>query len=162
MKAYLATSFFNDMGLKWTAEVAEKVRKKFPEIDLYVPQENDEINDKENAEGLTAEKIAFGDNRYLEKSDILIACLDGVEIDSGVSAEIGYFAGLRKAEWNHTVLPKNRIIFGVYTDIRRNGEGDNRFYINQYTKGLVDLNGTVVHSIDSLLEEIDKYIKGEN
>lgn len=161
MKAYLATSFFNEANYMWTEELARNIRWVFPEIDLYVPQENDEINDKDNVEGLTAMKIALGDNQHLEPAELLIACLDGVEIDSGVSAEIGYFAGLMKAEKIHTVLPKNRKIIGIYTDIRRDGEGDNRFYINQYTKGLVDLNGVVVHNTTDLLKEINKYIRGE-
>ena len=45
----------------------------------------------------------------LQDSDVLIAVLDGVEIDSGVAAEIGAFSML------------NRPIVGVLTDVRQQG-----------------------------------------
>lgn len=163
IKAYLATSFFSEPGFEWTAKVAEQIRKN-TEIDLYVPQENGEINDKENNDSIGAIDIADGDNAYLEKSNILIASLDGVEIDSGVSAEIGYFSGLINSELKLMAKPKTRIIVGVYTDIRRNGTGDNRFYINLYTKGLVEKYGFVVNSTDELIEKLiflEKTIKEE-
>ena len=48
MKAYLASFFFDKFGYEGTKKLAEDIRKAVPNIDLYVPQENDEINDKEN------------------------------------------------------------------------------------------------------------------
>lgn len=156
MKIYLATNFFSDMGFEWTKKVGYRLRSLG--FDVYIPQENGEINDKSNNE-VTDVDIANGDNKYLEDANILVACLDGVEIDSGVSAEIGYFSGLIRAEKRLSVCPKSRTIIGIYTDIRQNASGDNRFYINLYTKGLVNLNGKVCSSVNEAMNEAVKFKK---
>jgi hypothetical protein len=158
MKAYLATNFFSEPMFDWTAKIGKQLKELG--LDLYVPQENDEINDKssEDAVSVTDIDIANGDNFYLESANILIAHLDGVEIDSGVSAEIGYFSGLARAEEKYCASPPIRKIIGIYTDIRRDGEGDNRFYINLYTKGLVKLRGQVVHSSAELVDVVEELL----
>jgi hypothetical protein len=157
MKAYLATNFFSEAGFQYTANLAKMLREL--DIDLYVPQENGEINDKsaKNAATITDIDIANGDNRHLEDANFLIASLDGVEIDSGVSAEIGYFSGMARAEEKYCANPPYRKIIGLYTDIRRDGEGDNRFYINLYTKGLTKLRGRVVHTRLDVMSAILEY-----
>ena len=87
--------------------MAAAIRGGIPGIELYVPQENDAINDKTAyADSLT---IAEADLKMLVESDVLIAVLDGVEIDSGVAAEIGAFSML------------NKPIIGVLTDVRQQG-----------------------------------------
>ena len=162
VRGYLATHFFNEAGFEYTKRLAEEIRK-YTGINLYVPQENSEINDKSGDDShINARAIALEDNKYLEIANVLIVNLDGVEIDSGVSAEIGYFSGLIRGENMHTAYTTPRVIIGLYTDIRRDGNGDNRFYINQYTKGLVDLNGHVVNSTEELIEklqETERHIK---
>jgi hypothetical protein len=150
MKAYLASHFFNEAGFAHTEALAAKIRENFPNLDLYVPQQNMEINDKSKV-GITAIDIAKGDNAHLDESDILIAVLDGVEIDSGVSCEIGYFSAL--------CMDSDSIILGLYTDMRRDGDGDNHYYINLYTKGMVELYGKVVNSTDELIDAIADYMK---
>lgn len=158
LKAYLATHFFDSSGSLWTTHVANTIRA-FCNIDLYVPLENEEINDKKNNDDeITAEKIADGDNYYLERANILIANLDGVEIDSGVSAEIGYFSGLIKVE-ESIITTEPRFIIGIYTDIRQDGTGDNHYYINLYTKGLVEKNGVIVRNVSEVVEIINKIQK---
>lgn len=156
LKIYLASNFFNDMGKDYTKKVGYRLRSLGFEV--YMPQENGEINDK-NKDGITDVDIANGDNYYLEQADILVASLDGVEIDSGVSAEVGYFSGLARSEERLCASPRAKLILGLYTDIRRNGDGDNRFYINLYTKGLVNLRGKVVNTIDELAEELIAFRK---
>ena len=47
MRAYLATHFFDKFGYEGTIKLAEELRTAFPELDLYNPLENGEINDKE-------------------------------------------------------------------------------------------------------------------
>ena len=94
MKAYLATNFFDLFGFEGTAKIAGKIREAFPQLELYVPQENGEINDKKsNDDIITDIAIYKADARELLSSQILIAYLDGVEIDAGVAGEIGMFVG---------------------------------------------------------------------
>ena len=71
--------------------IAKELRELFNKhnltLDLYVPQENLAINDKNSyADSIM---IADGDDAFLNESDFVIAVIDGVEIDSGVACEIG-------------------------------------------------------------------------
>ena len=154
MKGYLANGLFS-MGDRYVNEqLAKAIREAVPEIDLYLPQENAAINDK--TAFANSEIIAEADLSKLEKSDILIAVLDGVEIDSGVAAEIGAFSML------------NRPIVGVFTDTRQQGRDnqkkidalvedalENQFvYRNLFLVGLVKRNGVIASSIEEAVEAV--------
>lgn len=150
MKAYLASHFFDTFGYEGTRNLAHQIRCLMPEMDLYVPQENGEINDKQaNDASITAESIYKADRDRLLSSDILIAYIDGVEIDAGVACEIGLFSGLIETEKLHED-PK-RTIIGLYTDSRQHGTGDNHMYKNQFVVGAIKQNGTIVSSLTELL-----------
>jgi nucleoside 2-deoxyribosyltransferase len=112
MKGYLANGLFT-IGDRLVNEIiASELRYAYynhtgQHLDLYVPQENDAINDKTAyADSVT---IAKADTERLMKSDFLVAVLDGVEIDSGVAAEIGMF------------FTTGKPIFALYSDIRQEG-----------------------------------------
>jgi len=154
VKGYLANGLFS-MGDRYVNEqLAKAIREAVPEIDLYLPQENAAINDK--TAYANSEIIAEADLSKLEKSDILIAVLDGVEIDSGVAAEIGAFSML------------NRPIVGVVTDTRQQGRDnqkkidalvedalENQFvYRNLFLVGLVKRNGVITSTIEEAVEAV--------
>lgn len=160
LKGYLASHFFDIFGFEGTAKLAEKIRKECPYLDLYVPQENGEINDKENNDSdITAEKIYMADTDELLSSQILIAYLDGVEVDSGVACEVGIMAGHLETldslsehfQFNYT--PK--LIIGIYSDMRRKGTGDNHMYKNLFVLGAVEKFGVVVENFDQVVEAIE-------
>lgn len=153
---YLANGLFS-LGDRLVNElVADAVRQALPGVELYVPQENGAINDK--AAYADSEQIASADMASLVKSDFLIAVLDGVEIDSGVAAEIGAFSML------------NRPIFALLTDTRQQGRDnmkkidalqkdatENQFiYRNLFVVGLIKQRGIIVSSIEELREALSK------
>lgn len=156
MKAYLANGLFS-IGDRYVNEViAKELREAMPSIELYVPQENDAINDKNAyADSLT---IARADLDSLKASDVLIAVIDGVEIDSGVAAEIGAFSML------------NRPIVALLSDVRQLGRTntkkidaliadgtENQFiYRNLFVIGLVKENGVVVSTVQEVVEAVKK------
>lgn len=107
MKAYLANGLFSIGDRLVNEMLAKEIRKELPEIDLYVPQENDAINDKQAFANSIA--IAEADMEKLQNSDVLIAVLDGIEVDSGVAAEIGAFSTY------------NRPIIALFSDVRQLG-----------------------------------------
>ncbi|MGM9950548.1 MAG: nucleoside 2-deoxyribosyltransferase [Lysinibacillus sp.] len=159
MKAYLANGLFS-IGDRYVNErIAAELRKKIEGIELYVPQENDAINDKSAYADSLA--IAAGDLAYLEKSDVLIAVLDGVEMDSGVAAEIGVFSTF------------NRPIIALFSDVRQQGRDnskkiqalvedgtENQFiYRNLFVVGLIKRNGVIVGTIEELADEVKKHVK---
>lgn len=161
MKAYLATHFFDKFGYEGTIKLAEELRTAFPELDLYNPLENGDINDKEtNDSTITDVAIYQADRDKLLSSQILIACIDGVEIDSGVAGEIGMFIGsletLKALNIKHT--PK--LIIGLYTDIRRDGTGDNRMYKNLFIKGGINEWGFIAHNTKEIVKGISSFISG--
>lgn len=159
MKAYLANGLFSLGDRLVNEQLAVAIRDAISSIELYVPQENDAINDKTAyADSLT---IAQADLEMLQKSDVLVAVLDGVEIDSGVAAEIGAFAML------------NRPIIGVFTDVRQQGRDnmqkiealvrdgiENQFvYRNLFVVGLIKRNGIITTSIEEAVKAIQKFNK---
>jgi len=148
MKAYLANGLFSLGDRLVNERLAAAIRQAVPNIELYVPQENDAINDKSAYADSLA--IAQADLEMLQNSDVLVAVLDGVEIDSGVAAEIGAFSML------------NRPIIGVFTDVRQQGREnmmkiealirdgiENQFvYRNLFVIGLIKRNGVITTSIN--------------
>jgi nucleoside 2-deoxyribosyltransferase len=167
IKAYLANGLFSEADQAFNTYLADRLRQNFPWIDLYVPQENEALNDKT---GYAASKTIFwGDNEHLDNADLLIAVLDGVEIDAGVAAEIGRFAALREMEIKNNNAT-HRYIYGLYTDVRQQGVenakkidalvnevAENQFmYRNLYVTGAVKANGIIVGSSDDLIKEMDK------
>ena len=47
MKIYFANALFSQAELNYNAQLAAKIRQLDQTIDLYLPQENDSINDKQ-------------------------------------------------------------------------------------------------------------------
>ncbi|MGE7672801.1 nucleoside 2-deoxyribosyltransferase [Lysinibacillus sp. NPDC094403] len=159
MKAYLANGLFSLGDRLVNEQLAAAIREAVPGIELYVPQENDAINDKTAYADSLA--IAQADLEMLQNSDVLVAVLDGVEIDSGVAAEIGAFAML------------NRPIVGVFTDVRQQGRDnmmkiealvrdgiENQFvYRNLFVIGLIKRTGVITTSITEAVKAVQNYKK---
>lgn len=159
MKGYLANGLFGLGDRLLNSLIASELRKEIEEIDLYLPQENNEINDKSSYADSIA--IAKADMDKLIESDFLIAVIDGVEIDSGVAAEIGAFYMTGKP------------IFALYTDIRQQGRDnkkkiealikdgtENQFmYRNLFVIGLIKLTeGNIYATVDELVGGVKEYI----
>ncbi|MCO6016842.1 MULTISPECIES: nucleoside 2-deoxyribosyltransferase [Carnobacterium] len=155
-KAYFASPLFSEMELLYNEQLVKKIRTTYPELEIYVPQEQMEINDK-NAYA-DSMQIAKYDTNALLSSDFMIAVLDGAIIDVGVATEIGvaYQAGIP--------------ILGLYTDSRQLGAtnqkklealqivGESQFsYMNLYTVGLVKLNGEIFSNSTQLIEKIREF-----
>ena len=74
-KIYFAAPLFTEMETRYNQYVVDLIRDKYgDQVDIYLPQENEAINDKTQFADSLA--IAQGDNAELEEADILIAVLD--------------------------------------------------------------------------------------
>ena len=157
MKIYFANALFSQAELNYNAQLAAKIRQLDQTIDLYLPQENNSINDKQAY--ADSKMIAQADTEKLLASDLMVAVLDGLSIDNGVASEIG------------VAYAKEIPIIGLYTDTRQQGSSnqqklqalgqiaENQFhYVNLYTTGLIKLNGTIVNNEADLLEAVKKYL----
>lgn len=146
MKAYLANGLFSESDIIYNDLLAKGLREFVQDIDLYVPQENGDINNKKAY--ANSVQIFNADKDKLMDSDILIAVIDGSEIDSGVSAEIGLFSSL------------NKPIYAIYSDSRQQGNTnikkinalvrdatENQFsYKNLFVVGLIKSSGGLIFS----------------
>lgn len=171
MKVYLAGGIFFYGDYLRNKEWSAKLREAFPDIDLYSPVENTDINGVEGKKKFADSiMIAEADNARLDYADVLIACLDGDVIPSGTSAEIGKF---------HEKIARgdNKFLIGVCTDTRqcylthseekdKGGAaslGNQQYsYQNIYTTGLINNAGVMVTNIDEVIERlraIDAYYK---
>lgn len=154
---YFASPLFSNMELAYNAKVVSMIREAYPNVKVFLPQEADEINDKNNY--ADSKMIAKYDTKAVMNSDLLIAVLDGLTIDPGVASEVG------------VAYAKGIPCIGLFTDPRVNGFenkdkinalaeiGESQFpYVNLYTIGLIKLNGEVVGSEVQLIEVISKYL----
>lgn len=162
--AYLAGPIFTYGDFLRNTEWAAKLRETFPSMDLYSPVENTEINGVEGKKKFAGSQlIANGDNERLDKTDVLIACIDGDVIPAGTAAEIGKF---------HEKIARgdNKYIIGICTDNRQchithseakdqggaSEPGEQQYsYHNLYVTGLIKQAGVLVDNIDEAI----KYLK---
>lgn len=137
-RIYLASPLFTISEQFWNEIVAEQLRAAGFEV--FNPQSDNTANDKDNPNvEVSAKSIYEGDFKEIEKADIIVANIDGLSIDSGLTAEVGVFSMMMKQN------PEKYLGIVTYrSDIRRNGEGDQRFYFNQYVVGLLNECGPTV------------------
>lgn len=170
MRVYLAGGIFFYGDYLRNKEWSAKLREAFPNIDLYSPVENTDINGVEGKKKFADSiMVAEADNARLDYADVLIACLDGDVVPSGTSAEIGKF---------HEKIKRGdkKFIIGICTDTRQcylthseekdiggaSSLGNQQYsYQNIYTTGLVNDVGVMVTNIDEAIEEL-KYWEDEN
>ena len=81
-------------------------------------------------------------------ADGMVAVLDGIDVDSGTAAEIGYAFGLGKR------------IYGLRTDFRLTGENEVSV-VNLQVRYFIDQSGgTLVTSADELLPLLSHWVAG--
>lgn len=157
MNIYFAAPMFAESERLYNQVVVEEIRQAYPQVAIYLPQENLAINDK--TAYANSEMIALADTEKVLESQLMIAVLDGLSIDAGVASEIG------------VAYAKGIPVLGLYTDSRQQGGthpkkiaalnevGENQFhYLNLYTTGLIKLNGVILSSKADLLEELNRRI----
>lgn len=99
-----------------------------------------------SSEGSTAKNLGKLNQIAIKDCDVVVACCDGsgIEIDSGVAAEIGYAYGIGK------------IIIAYREDVRKIIEGPFEGFINLQVMFFVldSKGGNLVVSIDQLMRRL--------
>ena len=168
MNAYLAGSIFYYGDVLRNTEWAKKIRDAIPNINLYSPIENTDINGAEGKKKFAgSQEIANGDNLRLNNTDILIACIDGDVLPSGTSAEIGKFHekienGAHK--YIIGICTDNRQCYLTHSDAKNDGGasalGEQQYsYQNLYVTGLIKQGGILVSNIDDAITALKEYAK---
>ena len=119
-KIYIASPLFNDREREYNRYIRNLL---IPEFDVFLPQEDGLLLEDLVSNGMekdVAEKIIFkADISAMKDSDIIVAVLDGANIDEGVAFELGYCRAFGK------------ICVGLQTDARRQLPTGNNPMISQ-------------------------------
>lgn len=160
MKIYLAGSIFYYGDLLRNTEWAGKIREAIPNVDLYSPVENTEINGVEGKKKFAgSQEIANGDNTRLNNTDVLIACIDGDVLPSGTCAEIGKFhEKIERGDHKYIIgiCTDNRQMFLTHSEAKDLGGaaalGEQQYsYQNLYVTGLIKQGGVLVSNIEDAI-----------
>ncbi len=101
---YLAAPLFSEAERDFNRKLRDEIKRTG--FNVFLPQE-----DSNNVKGeKDRQKIIFNKNMdAIESSDIIVAVIDGTDVDSGTSWEIGY------------AFAKGKPIIGLRTDFRTLG-----------------------------------------
>lgn len=168
MNIYLAGSIFYCGDVLRNTEWAKKIRDAIPNVNLYSPIENTDINGAEGKKKFAgSQEIANGDNIRLNNTDILIACIDGDVLPSGTCAEIGKFHekienGAHK--YIIGICTDNRQCYLTHSEAKNDGGasalGEQQYsYQNLYVTGLIKQGGILVSNIDDAITALKEYAK---
>lgn len=160
MNIYLAGSIFYYGDVLRNIEWTKKIRDAIPNVNLYSPIENTEINGAEGKKKFAgSQEIANGDNARLDNTDILIACIDGDVIPAGTSAEIGVMREkIRRGDHKYIIgiCTDNRQMYLTHSLAKDEGGaaalGEQQYsYQNLYVTGLIKQSGILVSNIDDAI-----------
>jgi nucleoside 2-deoxyribosyltransferase len=91
MEVFLAAPLFSDAERDFNSKVAERLRDKG--FQVWLAQEAPFIHEGTSKE---KQKIYEEDISALKACDVVVAVLDGMEVDSGVAFEMGYAVAIGK------------------------------------------------------------------
>ena len=169
--AYLAGPIFTYGDLLRNTEWAAKLREAFPGIDLYSPVENTDINGVEGKKKFAGSKeVSSADNRRLDRTDVLIACIDGDVLPAGTCSEIGKFhEKIARGDRKYIVgiCTDNRQCYLTHSEAKDMGGaaelGEQQYsYQNIYVTGLIKEYGVLVSNIEDAIAAIEVIEDFEN
>ena len=99
MLAYIAGPLFNEKEREFLEEINSVCRAIG--ISTYLPSQDGGLLSKDNND-----EVFQMDIKALNKADIVVASLNGVDVDSGTAFELGY------------AFAKGKKLFGLHTDFR--------------------------------------------
>lgn len=146
---YIAGPLFSEHERKFLEEIAEKLARNVGldlQKDIFLPHRDaGEIG----IHGERREEIFSGDLKFLDNATVVVALLDGPDIDSGTAVELGYAFG------------HNKEIFGILTDWRRWSRTKQKVEnINNMIWGVCGKGKRIYRRIDDkLIEDVRKCLR---
>ncbi|CAK0782076.1 Nucleoside 2-deoxyribosyltransferase [Gammaproteobacteria bacterium] len=142
---YLAGPLFSEAERNWHMDtkrmLLEAAAKKDIAMTIIWPYELITQEEIESLANEARDEIFRRCKEGLDKARIVVALLDGVQVDDGTAWEIGYFYGVRKT--NHKII-------GIRTDFRNAGES-----AGAIVNAMIEIScDKIVHSRAELLAEI--------
>jgi nucleoside 2-deoxyribosyltransferase/predicted secreted protein len=136
---YLAAPLFSEAERAYNLSIAVHLRNNF--FDVYLPQEAGDDSPTRNKE----EQVRiFSENVIaLENADIIVAAIDGADVDSGTAWEMGYACALGKP------------VTALRTDFRRAGQ-------EELVNLMLEQSSLVVRSKEELVQKLKFGIPNTN
>lgn len=103
-RIYLSGPLFSQAEIAWGRHIKASLEEALQDVEIIWPHEL--------AAGSPGE-IFRANLRALDDCDLMIAILDGPQVDDGTAWEVGYF------------YARDRKILGIRTDFRKAGESEN-------------------------------------
>ena len=129
---YLAAPLFSDAECNFNCKLKDELEKIG--MSVFLPQEHSNDSDYERD---ARQEFIFSKNvAAIDKADILVAVLDGVDVDSGTAWEIGY---------THAV---GKPVYGLRTDFRTLG-------IEGTVNLMIERSVVLCMGLDELLEQLE-------
>ncbi len=158
-KIYLAGNLgFSELGRYSLEMLKTRLKSKFEIFDPFEINSSlgEKISSIEKENYRTIEEITILLNEInmqigeknkdlIIKSDIIVANLDGTDVDSGTAAEIGF------------AFAKGKLIIGYRGDFRNSGDNIGSKINLQIEYFIRSSNGYICYSIEKLLEILDNF-----
>jgi nucleoside 2-deoxyribosyltransferase len=123
MRIYLAASLFTQVERKWNRMLAEALAAALPDLEVTLPQDfkpAGKYNDDRHY-GTLFRMCVNG----IDRADAVLAVIDGAEVDSGTSWEMGY------------AYAKKKPVIGLRTDFRPGAEHGVNIMLSRSCKHLI-------------------------
>ena len=131
MLAYIAGPLFNEKEREFLEEINSICRAIG--ISTYLPSQDGGLLNQDNSD-----EVFQTDIEALNKADIVVANLNGADVDSGTAFEIGY------------AFAKGKKLFGLHTDFRT-------FSPTSEVNLMILKSCTICHSLQELDTALRKY-----
>lgn len=163
LKAYLAAPIFTERDRMFNSFLEKEILKRCPNLDLYLAQNNQSINDKTGC--ASSIDIYVGDVTRLKESDLVIGIVSGDLPSIGSSYELAYYCALCEQDYNKTIIALYddcRDGSQTYSEAKRDamltGLGENQWsYINLLAVGYLKKWGTIYNTSAKLIDAIEQW-----
>ena len=153
MKIYLAGPLFSEGQRGWQMRLKQGIQNwaalQGRPVDVIYPYELVAAAERQQETELTGERVFALCERALRDADLLVATLDGAQVDDGTAWEVGYFYALCGGAMER--------IAGIRTDFR--SAGDTRE--TRVNAMLHASCGCIVGSLEELLAQLAPLVLGD-
>ncbi|MHC1744555.1 MAG: nucleoside 2-deoxyribosyltransferase [Syntrophobacteraceae bacterium] len=145
MKIYLAGPLFSEAERAWLSSTRARIdslaRERCKDVTVIWPYELITKSEIDDLGPRAMEEIFRRCREALKEADLVVALLDGPQVDDGTAWELGYFYALHPGEAK---------IIGVRTDFRKAGEAE-ASVVNAMIEGSCS---RIVHTSEHLLDAV--------
>ena len=139
MKIYIASPLFSEMERDYIDKIVNRIQTELDlksEDNFYVPHRDNDYDAGDY-------EIYSNNIEHLNECNIMVAILDGKDVDSGTAFEIGYFEA------------QNKVVLGLLTDTRSyDDQGELTAKLNTMVFMALNYGANVFSDIDELVEKL--------